>query len=51
MDRELKFRAFDTFTEKMIFEGFHLFGEVLTFQVHLTEIVGNVYENKNLIKP
>lgn len=28
---EIKFRAYDTYTKKMIFTGFHLFGEVLSF--------------------
>jgi uncharacterized phage protein (TIGR01671 family) len=31
MNREIKFRAFDTYLQKMCFTGFHLFGEILTF--------------------
>ena len=33
MSREIKFRAWDKFTKQMPFEGFHLFGEVLTFHL------------------
>lgn len=29
--REIKFRAWDTYTKKMIVTGFHIFGEVLEF--------------------
>lgn len=44
MNRELKFRAFDKLTNKMVVTGFHIFGEVTMFGVlstHIFENLGN----------
>ena len=41
--REIKFRAWDKFTEKMIFEGFHVIGEVTCFNG--IEQYGDEYPN------
>ncbi len=41
--RENKFRAWDTFTEKMVFEGFNVIGEVTCFNA--IEQYGNEHPN------
>lgn len=44
--RELKFRAFDTLTNKMIVSGFHIFGEVTMFNLISTYIYEHPGDDK-----
>lgn len=44
---QVKFRAFDKFTNKMICEGFHIFGEVHTFSLIEQYLHDNPDSNKH----
>lgn len=56
MNRELKFRAWNTLTEQMIVTGFHvddvfgMDGDEQTTETYDFEIIGNIFENPELIK-